>query len=445
MNRYYLQNPWVQGLGGLLSGFNQQQQQTQAINAQIAQQQAQQWGNAMQQGFNAAGNMGSMAILAPSLVGQNLNPMQRMALMGAIGRSPVADMAGQFGQRQAGWDAAVALENARSGNDVYEQSLRTWDALQYGGKQGTGVSSGGGMPSMVTPEMQGVGTNADGSVMSPEQAQPPLQEGRVPLPSIDPAMTSAYKEAEQRRMELVKQGMQIQTSDRSPADKAAALRTLMPELQQATMMTRRYQQPQPTMQDMVQQQTFTDPKTGVMWHPKEIVPTLGPKQNQAETLLSWVKLPDPNLREQGRLEFLRNSFGGDDQQYEAFKARGGYGEIDMTTGKVDWVEPKESKSDGKTILGDPAKNYDSMYDNLTTKEQGNVTTPDPDKVTTELKKRDAGIKQYLIESKGLTPVMNRLTDLYRQAKSLRQNGEVDMAIAQEIAALEKQLNDAMAE
>lgn len=271
MNRFYSSNQLLSGLGGLIADAVQTRQQVHAQEAAARDRANMQIYGGMGEGLgNIARNYASTKL---HLQDQAMHNAQQMALQNA-----------QTLRYQN-------LENQRSANDIYEQSLKTWDALQYGGGKGASLQSPmiGGMPTE-----QGIGTNMDGSVMMPQQATPP--SGEVPSPAIDPANTAAYRDAEQKRNELIQQGMRIQLSKAPPAEKAAALRELTPQLYESTQMLRRYQRPQPTMRDMVQQQTWTDPNSGVIYHPKEIAVTNGPK-SQTENKVEWKDAPTPEVAE----------------------------------------------------------------------------------------------------------------------------------------------------
>jgi hypothetical protein len=226
MQRYYQSSPVLSGLGSLISGAVNTRHQVKAQEAAAQDRATMQVYGGMGQGL---GNIASS--YAGTVLDQhnrNVGHQNDMALLNQRGQQAQLLQDGVYNR-------SIDVENARSANDIYEQSLRAWDAVQYGGKNGSSSMGGMSMPGMDT----GIGTNMDGSVMQP----PAPPQGTLPAPAIDPGSTAMYRDAEQKRDELIQQGQRIQMSKLPPGEKAAALRQILPDLHQTTQMLRQYPRP----------------------------------------------------------------------------------------------------------------------------------------------------------------------------------------------------------
>lgn len=107
----------------------------------------------------------------------------------------------------------------------------------------------------------------------------------------------------------------------------------------------------PTMEQRVQQETFTDPKTGVLWHTKDVSPTLPSKAQEGRA--PWLDEPDPVKADAMKLEHFNatriiqpDADGTPTEYLWSEKDRG-------------WDPTKPGKADGDDA--DYAKEWDAAY------------------------------------------------------------------------------------
>lgn len=351
--------------------------------------------------------------------------------------------------------SAMDIQKQRDAADIYQSAAHDYARI-YGEEPSSTPMTYQPQPmDMIAPE-----ANMTDAATGMPMAAPLPEQGGVPAPVSNPAMTREYKNAQSSLVRLQDQRhLAAINPNLAPVDKQSQLQAFDQAIMRQQSILSRYPTPKPpTTEEELRQagpmnggftelsdgtRVYGNGKGGLSFHDKASKPSA----ENVQRLLSWTKETNPLLREQGRQQFLMDSFGGDAEQYAEFKKRGGYAsKIDLSTGEVTWHEPpKDSEGSGKQIFGDVAKNYDAMFNNLTTKEFGTVKTPKPQEVAAELKNRNSGIKQYIIDQKGLQPIADRLGDLLRQSKALAQKGESDVLVESEIAKLRKQLEDAMRE
>lgn len=337
MNKYIQVPAGASGFTNFLSGFGREQRRVHAVEQQMQAAADTALGQNIGQGIgNAASSYMSRKNALTDAATAHTYGMEELA----------ARTNAQQGIQDSIYQRQMDLEQSRSDNDMLEKVYAGF--LSPGGNKTASRAMGGGASFTGAPDMamEPIGMNEDGSPIMPEQP-----EATVPAPSVNPAMTPQYRKA-QEDFEQIRASAIKAYSDpyMSKQDKIALGLRLQPAYRQAEFMMQAQPQQKPptTIGEMraagVLNGGVTDVGDGSMLIPKGMTRAMGSKTENVDRLLSWRELPDPVARKAAKRQYIEDAFVGD---YTAFEARGGYGEIDMTTGKVQFIEPKEKNDDDK--------------------------------------------------------------------------------------------------
>jgi hypothetical protein len=142
-----------------------------------------------------------------------------------------------------------------------------------------------------------------------------------------------------------------------------------------------------------------------------------------------------------------------DQNGNVVQAQGDFGYLPdgrmWTKGGIKIEETKSGGNGGDSFAG--PKEIASAYDKLSKDLQGkdtdnNVTPADPKLVAEAVQKRDVGIKEAMIKTKRLEPLVQEITDLAREiAREKNDTGESDLLKVTRLAALKREFDRAMNE
>jgi hypothetical protein len=303
LNRYYLNNPWVEGLGSFLAGFGQQRQAVKAAEAQRQMQQNQAWGQAIGSGLQTAGSLGAMGIVAndldqlsmPGGMGPpSISNFERMQLLGSFmpGMKGFAGAAGDVAGRQSQTalhqmigDRQIQLENLRTSND----RLQTADKAMLMAEYGLDPAGNAVQPSMPPPaELPGGMTS--GITGQPEQGYAPDSGPSQPPRPIDPANTAPFRRADRAIGAIHDHLDELIRTGAPPQQVYAAKAAAAPELARLVQERKSYQQPPPptTAQEMaaagVHGGGYTEMPDGSIILPKGMTRSLPSKTSAGQSV-----------------------------------------------------------------------------------------------------------------------------------------------------------------